>query len=490
MALGSISFSQRPQNSTYDTPVLTNWTPIVPYTVKQTNITGLFYFKFVLEIRIDDASGLLIAKIKQRPNGYTTGTINVYTTFDVRDIVNTFIQKTYEDQNESGEPIHTLAANGTDTYIYSGNSYQIRNIYVKAYQSYSTVENAFPTEDNSENTTTTLKFIAASLPLTAERGVSGNMTYFQGTTFKDIYSNLTSTGYLLSDVRPGYYDVVPPTAGFTADEKELINKVQVGDYHTVGFLNSYYDLAANVGTFLVRFYNASGTQLTQTYITNDSTTGGEAPLQSGIDTDKNIIYFGCGPANLEAYNNGGTNTQRPSSGANIGWAYYIIEAKSASLTYQVARRYWFVRQEKACKGYITRRLGWINSLGCWDYFNFKMKSVQSIEVKRNTYGQAIGDFNSLQYSYYNYESQNKVLRTTATKKETLNTDFITEADTILLEKLMMSTDVFVIENGDTEETVPVRVVDTNIIRKTRANNKANIQYTITIEYSNPINTNS
>ena len=54
----------------------------------------------------------------------------------------------------------------------------------------------------------------------------------------------------------------------------------------------------------------------------------------------------------------------------------------------------------------------------------------------------------------------------------------------------MSTDVFMVENADTEYTIPVMVTDNKIVRKTKANNKLKIQYTIKIEYSNPINTNS
>ena len=42
---------------------------------------------------------------------------------------------------------------------------------------------------------------------------------------------------------------------------------------------------------------------------------------------------------------------------------------------------------------------------------------------------------------------------------------------------------------DTEFTQGVVITDSNFIKKTSANNKL-IQYTINIEYANPINTNS
>jgi hypothetical protein len=76
-----------------------------------------------------------------------------------------------------------------------------------------------------------------------------------------------------------------------------------------------------------------------------------------------------------------------------------------------------------------------------------------------------------------------------TLKETLNTEWLTEPQANLIEKLIMSTDVYVIQNPDSEYTEPVIVTDSSLIRKTVANDKL-IQYTIKIEYSNPLNTNS
>ena len=53
----------------------------------------------------------------------------------------------------------------------------------------------------------------------------------------------------------------------------------------------------------------------------------------------------------------------------------------------------------------------------------------------------------------------------------------------------MSTDVYIVENADTTYTEPVMITDTSFVKKTVANDKL-IQYTIQIEYANPINTNS
>ena len=494
MAIGTITLEQRPVEGAVQVPVITNWTPVVPYTVKQTSIADLFYFKFILEIRLNGSSGKLLAKIKQRPNGHTTGTTDVYTIFNIRDIVNTQIQNTYKDHNAQTKSIHTLGENAS-AKIYSWNSNQLQEIYVKAYQEYSNAADTSPTENATENADNEKFYIAASLPLETPR-TSG--TYFQGSAFQD-YQLDDASGLLLSDLKDDYLDY--PLPSFETRTKVKRTYVQwddstdTGDYHTVGFLNSEATFASEAQQFLIRYYESDGSLVAggSYYITNDSGTGGADPTGSTTVSQK-VLYFGCGPGNLEASTvtpvSGSSGDARPSN--NSGWAYYSIAARSGSGASGSTRSepYYFVKQDASCKGFKIRRLGWRNSLGCWDYFNFKMKSKQSVDVTRNTYGQVLGEFNSTEYSYNNFDATRKVRSTKAILKETLNTDWITEADAELIEKCVMSTDVFIIENADTTYTVPVMITNKSIVRKTRANNKLKIQYTINIEYSNPLNTNS
>ena len=54
---------------------------------------------------------------------------------------------------------------------------------------------------------------------------------------------------------------------------------------------------------------------------------------------------------------------------------------------------------------------------------------------------------------------------------------------------MVSTNVEVVENADTDYTQGVVIADNSFVRKTVANDKM-IQYTIKIKYANPLNTNS
>jgi hypothetical protein len=136
-----------------------------------------------------------------------------------------------------------------------------------------------------------------------------------------------------------------------------------------------------------------------------------------------------------------------------------------------------------------RRLAWRNSKGCWDYLNFELKSTDKIDVSRNKYSKVIGIFNKSKYRYSNWDKGQAVRETGAIRKETLNTGYLDPEQASLIKECLFSTDVYVVQNVDTQFTQSVVVTDSSYIKKTVANDKL-IQYSINIEYSNEVNTNS
>ena len=484
----AFQFLQEPIGDSGTIPVITNWTPIVPYTVyRDSSMASLFYYKLVLEVRIDDGSGELLAKIKQRRNGYSADVSanEARAIFDLRDIVNSQLEDTIEDAGTSAKSIHTIGAN-TATLPFSQNNNQVKKIYVKAYEFYSTGADIAP-EDQTGNTVNDTKYyIAASLDLNTARGTGE----FQGTAFAT-YSLDGSTKLFLSDVQEqGFNLAVSGTAG-RLNYIQWDDTTDTGDYHTIGFLNGVSDFASDAYYIGIKFYDSSGDVIDSPggdaieYIANTNTNGGSNPDTETDTNAERLLYFGCGPANLEAQSI--TPDARPSGFAN--WHFYTITAYDSDSATPKSATYYFVNQDGSCKGFKVRRLAWRNSKGCWDYFNFKMKSTQTLEVSRNNYETMLGQFNSRMYIYDNFGRGKKTRNTTAILKETLQTDWITEADAVLLENLIMSTNVQIIENADTTYTVPVMVSDKSFVKKTVANDKM-IKYTIKIEYANPVNTNS
>ena len=492
MALGNITFAQEPVNTTSKVPVITNWTPIIGYMVYQDDISGLFYFKLILEVRLDDASGLLLAKLKQRRNGYSSDVSGnrARAFFDLREIVNTQLVDTVFDQNDTGVPFRTIhkvgANNVAKPFSVNGDNTtdgtQIQTIYVKAYQEYSSSATTVPTEDTTPSVADTLYYLQASLPLMTARSTDSD--YIQGTDF-NVFNGNSATDRFLSDVAVGVGDY---------NIKGRVNYIywddvnNQGDYHTVAFLNDYTNFDSDIDYIEIAYYDSSGSIINSAqYIANISANGGEAPTDGSLTDAERLLYFGCGPSNLQLQSD--TTAARPSN--NSGWAYYTIRGtgnNSGTIAYKTTT-YYFIKQDGSCKGYKVRRLAWRNSVGGYDYFNFKNKSTQTTEVQRNNYSSMLGTFNKSKWRYNNTQTGKTTRQTTAVLKETINTDWITEADSVLIEKLIMSTDVYIVENQDTDFTEGVLVTDSSFIKKTTANDKM-IQYTINIEYANPVNTNS
>tara|TARA_Y100000401_G_scaffold48916_1_gene38055 strand:- start:4066 stop:5580 length:1515 start_codon:yes stop_codon:yes gene_type:complete len=504
MSTNNLSIVQQPVKASDKVPVITNWNPLIGYMIyKDQNISSLFYYKIGLQIYLgSDSTGTLLSVLKQRRNGYsvdvTAGKARAF--FDVRDIVNSQLCDTTIDQNLASPlpvslgsygSIHTLALNDKlKIFSFNGDKAtghtQIAQIYVRAIDCYSTTANGgaicytptTPVESSAFYT-------QASLDLFHPRSTTSaapDSQYIQGTTFQ-AYCLDGVTKKFLSDnprVASNYY------AETTVDKS--VNLVLPHDYHTIGFLNGETDFNSKPHSIVVKYYNSSGTTLSTTIIFNQNAQGGANPNTTGgeVSTDQErLIYFGCGPGNLQQF---ATTTSRPSN--NVGWVNYTIRALDSGLN-PMSEEVVFVNQtcENNPKDYPTRRLAWRNSLGCYDYFNFVLKSTQTTEISRNKYGKLLGTFDQDKFYYNDSQKGQATRQTTAKLKETLNTDYISEEQGILIEKLLMSTDVYIIQNVDTTYTQAVVVTDSSFIKKTVVNDKL-IQYSITIEYANELNTNS
>ena len=480
----ALQFYQSPKDSTGNALTITNYTPLIGYTLYyDSSILLLFYYQLILEVRLNDGFGDILGIIKQRRNGYGPDVTSYYARafFDLRDIVNSQLVPTIFDQNDSGVPFQTIHKIGENTsdkpFSLNGDSKQgktqVQEIYVQGYQQYSTTANASPELDLTGAVNDTLYYLAASVPLMTARGTG---EFIQTTQFNEYNGNVPGDLFL-SDLEPSFIKY--------NSSNQLRNYVQETDYHTVAFLNDNSNFQSDIEAIEIIYYTAVGAA-TPVLIDNLDTTGGQGPALTTLDSER-LLYFGCGPANLQGYNDDDTNLQRPSN--NPGWLYYTVRGSNLAGSVFKTSLYYFVKEGGSCKGFKVRRLAWTNTKGGYDYFNFKMKSTQTIDITRNNYNSLIGSYNASRWYYNNTQRGKTTRQTTAILKEVIQTDWITEQDTNLLQTLLISTNIDIVENDDTEFTEAVVITDSSFIRKTKANDKL-IKYTFNIEYANPINTNS
>ncbi len=285
---------------------------------------------------------------------------------------------------------------------------------------------------------------------------------------KDGYSSQDFSDYLLNSNMKKFLSV------FSAEQN-----IQLGQYHTVGFLNGQHHEVSQVSNVQIRTYDASDTLLNTELVANTDLNGGAVYPQDLFitgRTHKGLLYFGCGTQNLTNIGVSFTNV-----------AYYVVTAVHAGSAVSQGYRFNIVGAD--CKGYETIRLAFLNSLGAWDYYNFTKKSTRSTQINKSVMKQNYGEIpyysttdlgSFLQKDYYNqgtYDGGTRVFNVNATETIEANTDFVNEEEAAILEELFLSPDVYM-QTGDIFE--PVVINETEYVKQTSANDMLK-QYIITIE---------
>tara|TARA_R100001230_G_scaffold20648_1_gene10845 strand:+ start:596 stop:2050 length:1455 start_codon:yes stop_codon:yes gene_type:complete len=451
-----------------------------------------FKFRYIVQIFIDDVEK---AKLKLHKNASDDAVV------DISKIVKTYLET--ETKNIGNDPasytgsIHDIGVSSTST-PFSRNTSQLCKVTVKAGHEVATSATTAPSETLAQDTET-IYAIPATTPFTKtatniggldEDGVNNPLKFFENNlTSEDSYSFLTNA----------------PTVQFvrgsstSADNKDLLTVCFKQGDSSDGIL----DFGDKINFIKVEYFNSSGVAIAGTSggaeyynFTNNAANGGASASES-TTVNSAILYFGCGTRNLEVQND---NTDaRPSNHSN--WAYYRVSGHTASSsavdTYRVTKQYYFYRygsgatvddRHQSCTKYDNIRLAWRNRLGSWDYFNFRSKSTESLDIKKETMSSVAGTWDSTTFDYNNWDRGTGTLYSEAKRKLTINSDWLNEDEAVWLEELFTSINVQIIDDNDI--IYPVILTDKAYTKKTSVNNKIKIQYTIKLEYANNVRTNS
>ena len=174
---------------------------------------------------------------------------------------------------------------------------------------------------------------------------------------------------------------------------------------------------------VVEYFDSSNSSLGSYSFNNEASTGGHDPSASITSDSQRLLYFGCGPGNLQAQSS--NTSARPSN--NSSFVYYTVQAKSATSgggSDRSAKYYFF--KDNSCTKFVQskRRLAFINSVGGYDYLNFTMKNTQTIEIKRDNYDKMLGVFSGSKYRYDNADRGTTTVKVHSKIKETLQSDYI------------------------------------------------------------------
>jgi hypothetical protein len=145
---------------------------------------------------------------------------------------------------------------------------------------------------------------------------------------------------------------------------------------------------------------------------------------------------------------------------DANWNHYLLNFRD-SASNPSARSIAVFKAADECR-FEKIRLGWTNSRGGWDYFNFTKRSEESYSVERKRYRKVVGNYgtadNAEAFGFNTYDRGLTERNPFVEKMLRVRTDFLTEGQFEYLKNLIYSESVYII-NADGSAT-PV-VIDSN-----------------------------
>ena len=129
------------------------------------------------------------------------------------------------------------------------------------------------------------------------------------------------------------------------------------------------------------------------------------------------------------------------------------------------------------------RLGWSNTVGGVDYFNFTKKSELSFSYDRKQYQKVVGTYNASTFGFNTYDRGTTDRYVNTTKGLQINSDWVSVGEFNLLQTLCRSNDVFIINDDAT--LTPVLVDTQNFVIKDERYSKL-YNVTLNLKYSQPV----
>ena len=134
--------------------------------------------------------------------------------------------------------------------------------------------------------------------------------------------------------------------------------------------------------------------------------------------------------------------------------------------------------------YDTNQFLFKNRYGSWDYYTFRKKKVEQIDIARERYKKFDIDYGSSNPTKEPWSRGLTDYSTQIREIHTYNTGFINEPDMYYLEELYTSNDVYMIlDNGI---PFPINIISTDFEKKTKGRGKEITNLTIQFEFANNI----
>jgi hypothetical protein len=200
------------------------------------------------------------------------------------------------------------------------------------------------------------------------------------------------------------------------------------------------------------------------------------PYNVANDYDAQYWRIPIGPHDIENIDASLMTGSTPTTVLNGAASYNIMLLSSTNVQESEVVTF---NLDQQCSKYEPVRLHWLNRLGGMDSFNFNLKSMNKTDVKRESYHQQHHTFTGFVYDYTKASRGQTDFDVQMTEKLTVNTDYLTEAESTWMNDLFTSPVVY---REVKNELIAMNITGNSIQKKTSLNDKL-MQYTFELQYS-------
>jgi hypothetical protein len=170
-------------------------------------------------------------------------------------------------------------------------------------------------------------------------------------------------------------------------------------------------------------------------------------------------------------------------GLDADWHHYLLNFRNSGGS-ATARSIAVFKAADECR-FDKIRLGWTNSRGGWDYFNFTKRSEESYSVERKRYRKVVGNYATAdEAEAFNFNTYDRGLTERSPfveKMMRIRTDFLTEGQFEYLKNLIYSESVYMINPKGS--ATPVLIDSNNYTAvKSRSSRKTDLE--LMLKFSN------
>ena len=170
-------------------------------------------------------------------------------------------------------------------------------------------------------------------------------------------------------------------------------------------------------------------------------------------------------------------------GLQATWHHYLINFRNAGGS-ATAQSIAVFKAADECR-FDKVRLGWTNSRGGWDYFNFTKRSEESYSVERKRYRKVVGNYGiadeTTAFGFNTYDRGLTERSPFVEKMLRVRTDFLTEGQFEYLKNLIYSESVYIIDNKGSATPV---VIDSNNYTAIKSRSYVKTDLELMLKFSN------